>query len=467
MEIVKLSAKSIREKVLNKEITCEEVVKAFIEQIEKNKEYNAILEVYSDAVDYAKEIDKQISAGAKGKLAGVPVIVKDNILVEGKTGSCGSKLLKHFVPHYSATVVKKIQSEGAIIIARANMDEFAVGVTTENSSFGATHNSLNKDRVADGSACAVALNMCPVALAGEMASASFSGIYGFKPSYGRVSRFGTVGYTSSLDQVGIYSKSVEDIALMLEVIAGADGSDVITEKIAVEEYSKDLNFNVKDITVGVPFEVVEMMKGMECEENTNQFIALLKENNIKTVDVSIKDAKLSMPTYYTISSAEVASNLARYDGVKYTTRSEKAKNLEEIYVFSRTEGFNADTKRRIMFGNLVISTGHYDLYYRKAKSIQDNITTQMEEALDKCDFIVLPTTIGEAYEIGKKEKDFMSAYKEEMFTILTNLTGVCGITIPFGKGKNGLPLGVQIVSKKFNEANVLKFAKYLEGVLGK
>lgn len=467
MEIVKLSAKSIREKILNKEITCVEVVKAFIEQIEKNKQYNAVLEVYSDAVDYAKEIDKQISAGATGKLAGVPVIVKDNILVEGKTSSCGSKMLKHFVPHYSATVVKKILSEGAIIIGRANMDEFAVGTTTENSAFGVTHNPENMDRVADGSACAVALDMCPIALGGEIGPASFCGVYGLKSTYGRISRFGTVGYSSSLDQVGIYSKSVEDIALMLEVIAGMDGSDCISSKAPVEEYSKDLTLDIKDITVGVPIEVVEMMKGMECEENTNKFIALLKENDIRTIDVSIKDAKLSMPTYFTVTSAEVASNLARYDGVKYTTRSEKAKNLEEIYVFSRSEALNKDTKRRIMFGNFVISTGHYDLYYRKAKSIQDNISSQMEEALEKCDFIVLPTTIGEAYEIGKKESDFMNAYREEMFTILPNLTGVCSLTVPFGKGKTGLPLGIQIVSKKFNEANVLKFAKYLEGVLGK
>ena len=465
MGIIKLSAKEIREKVLNKEITCEEVVKLFVEQIEKNKEYNAVLEVYADAVDYAKEIDKQIQNGVIGKLAGVPVIVKDNILVEGKTSSCGSNMLKHFVPHYGSTAVAKIQKEGAIIIARANSDEFAIGSTTENSAYGVTHNPINAERVADGSACAVALNMCPVALAGEVGAASYCGVYGLKPTYGRVSRFGTVGYSSSFDQVGIYAKHVEDMAIVLEVISGCDAKDCISSKREVEEYSKDLSFNT-NVTVGVISEVSEMIKGLDCEDNTKQFIELLNKNNIKTIDVSVKDAKLSLPTYFTVTSAEVSSNLARYDGVKYTTRSENAKNLEEIYKMTRTESFNKDTKRRIMFGNFVISTGNYDKYYRKAKSIQDNIASQMEQALESCDFIVMPTTCGEAYEIGKKDKDFMNAYKEEMFTILPILTGVCAISVPFGKGKNGLPLGVQIVSKKFNEASILKFAKYLEGVLG-
>ena len=466
MEIVKLSAIEIRQKVLNKELTCVEVVKAFIDQINSNKKYNAVLEVYSDALDYAKEIDKQIQSGTVGKLAGVPVIVKDNILVEGKTSSCGSNMLKNFVPHYCSTAVSKIQKEGAIIIARANMDEFAIGTTTENSAYGATLNPISEDRVADGSACAVALDMCPIALAGEVGGASYCGIYGLKPTYGRVSRFGVVGYSSSLDQIGIYGKKVEDIALMLEVIAGCDAKDCISSKKAVDEYSKDLTLS-GDVTIGIPSEVAEMMKGMDCEQNTNQFISILKQNNIKTVDVSIKDAKLSLPAYYTVTSAEVASNLARYDGVKYTTRSEKAKNLEEIYKLSRSECFNKDTKRRIMFGNLVISSGHYDLYYRKAKSIQDNITSQMDKALESCDFIVMPTTCGQAYKVGKKDNDFMAAYKEEMFTILPILTGVCAMSIPFGKGKDGLPLGIQIVSKKFNEAGILKFAKYLEGVLGK
>lgn len=466
MDIIKLSAKEIKEKVLNKEITCEQVVKAFIEQIENNKEYNAVLEVYSDAVEHAKEIDKQIQNGVVGKLAGVPVIVKDNILVEGKTSSCGSNFLKHFVPHYNSTVASKIQSEGAIIIGRANMDEFAIGSTTENSAYGVTLNPANKERVADGSACAVALNMCPIALGGEIGAASNCGVYGLKPTYGRVSRFGTVGYSSSLDQVGIYAKNVEDVAIMLEVIAGRDVKDCISYNEKVDEYSQDLSFDGK-ATVGLVKEVVEMMKGLDCEENTNKFVSMLKENNIKTIDVSIKDAHLSMPAYYTITSAEVASNLARYDGVKYTTRSENAKNLEEIYKMSRSEAFNKDTKRRIMFGNFVISSGRYDLYYRKAKSIQDNITNQMEKALECCDFIVLPTTKGEAYGIGTKDKDFMKAYSEDAFTILPLLTGVCAISIPFGKGKTGLPLGIQIVSKKFNETGILKFAKYLEGVLGK
>ena len=465
MGIIKLSAKEIREKVLNKEITCEEVVKAFIEQIEKNKEYNAVVEVYADAVEYAKAIDKQIQSGVVGKLAGVPVIVKDNILVEGKTSSCGSNMLKHFTPHYGSTAVAKMQKEGAIIVARANMDEFAIGSTTENSAYGATLNPIKSERVADGSACAVALDMCPIALAGEVGAASYCGVYGFKPTYGRVSRYGTVGYSSSLDQVGIYAKSIEDIAIMLEVISGHDAKDCISAKREVEEYSKDLSFNV-NATVGIVSEISEMMKGLDCEENTKQFIDLLKKNNIKTIDVSIKDAQLSLPTYFTVTSAEVSSNLARYDGVKYTTRSENARNLEEIYKMTRSEAFNKDTKRRIMFGNFVISTGNYDKYYRKAKSIQDNITSQMEQVFESCDFVVMPTTCGEAYEIGKKDKDFMGAYKEEIFTILPILTGVCAISIPFGKGKNGLPLGVQIVSKKFNEANILKFAKYLEGVLG-
>lgn len=475
MDILKLSAKEIREKILSKELTCEQVVSSFIEQIKKNERYNAVLEVFDDSIEKAKEMDRKIANGFTGKLAGVPVIIKDNILYKGKICSCSSKFLKDYVAQYDATVVEKMLKHGAIIIGRANMDEFAMGSSTENSAFGVTHNPIDFDRVpggsSGGSACAVALDMCPIALGTETGGsvrqpASYCGIYGLKPSYGRISRYGVVAFASSLDQVGIFSKNVLDNALMLEVLAGQDEHDSTSARVDVDDYSCELNLEPTEIKVGVPKEIVEMIKGMPCEQNMHNFIDMLKSQKIEVVETSIKDIELGLPTYYIIAPAEATSNLERFDGVKYTMRSASASNLQEIYKESRSEGFGKEVKRRIMLGNYVLSSGYYDAYYKKAKTIQGELINQFDKAFDDCDIIIMPTTIGEAFKIGSKSQNPVDTYKEDIFTVTANIAGLPSLSIPFGKGENGLPLGIQIISKKFNEKTIYKLAKFLEDKIG-
>lgn len=474
-EIIDLSAIEIRDKILTKELSAEQVCKAFIEQIKKCEKYNAVLEIFDDAIEKAKEMDKKISSGFRGKLVGVPIIIKDNILYKGKKCSCSSKFLENYIAQYDSTVIKKVLNAGAIIIGRANMDEFAMGSSTENSAFGVTHNPLDFDRVpggsSGGSACAVALNMCPISLGTETGGsvrqpASYCGIYGLKPSYGRISRYGIVAFASSLDQVGIFSKNVLDNALMLEVIAGKDECDSTSADEKVEEYSKILDENISKFTIGVPHEILEMIKGMPCENNISKFLSLLKLNGIKVVDISIKDISLGLATYYIIAPAEATSNLARFDGVKYTTRSDDARNLQEIYKKSRSEGFGCEVKRRIMLGNYVLSSGYYDAYYKKAKAVQHELIKEFEDAFKGCDIIIMPTTIGEAFKIGSKSKNPVDTYKEDIFTVTANIAGLPSLSIPFGKGDNGLPLGIQLMAKKFDEATIYKFAKFIETKIG-
>lgn len=469
MEITKLSAIELRDEILKRNLSCYEVAKAFIDNIKKYESYNAVLEIFDDALQNAKAMDKKIAEGFNGKLAGVPVIIKDNILFKDKICSCGSNFLKNYKAEYNSTVVKKLIDEGAIILGRANMDEFAMGSSTENSAFGITHNPIAFDRVpggsSGGSACAVALDMCPISLGTETGGsvrqpASYCGIYGLKPTYGRISRYGVVAFASSLDQVGIFSKNIEDNALMLEVLAGHDENDETSAKVKVDDYKKF--DNAKSIKIGVPIEILNMTKGLECEKNFANFIEFLKKLNLEVVPVSIKNIELALATYYILAPAEATSNLARFDGVKYTSRSETAKTLQEIYKQSRSQGFGKEVKRRIMLGNYVLSSGYYDAYYNKAKAVQGLLIEQCDEAFKKCDVLVMPTTLGEAYKIGSKPSDPVETYKEDVFTVTANIVGCPSLSIPFGKGKSGLPLGIQLFGKKFDEKTIYSLAKLIQ-----
>ena len=470
MEIIKLSALEIREKILSGELSSQEVTTAFIDQINKNQKYNAVLEVFDDAILQAKTMDEKIKNGFKGKLAGVPIIIKDNILYEGKICSCGSEFLKDYVAQYNATVIDKLLQAGAVIIARANMDEFAMGSSTENSAFGITHNPLDFDRVpggsSGGSSAAVALDMCPIALGTETGGsvrqpASYCGIYGLKPSYGRISRYGVVAFASSLDQVGIFSKNVYDNALMLEVLAGEDKNDMTCAKVPVDDYT-DGDWSCKKIKVGLPKEILNLAKGLPCEENLKNFVKWLKSKEIEIVDISLPNIDIALPVYYIIAPAEATSNLARFDGVKYTSRAKNAKNLDEIYKMSRSEGFGKEVKRRIMLGNYVLSSGYYDAYYKKAKRIQGELIKQFNRAFESCDIIIMPTTLAEAYKIGSKSDNPVDTYKEDIFTVTANIVGIPSLSIPFGKGEHGMPLGVQLMARKFNEKTIYNLAKFLE-----
>ncbi|MBO5954468.1 MAG: Asp-tRNA(Asn)/Glu-tRNA(Gln) amidotransferase subunit GatA, partial [Clostridia bacterium] len=360
--MIELGIVELRNKILNGEITSEQITREYMSAIEQSKT-NAIVEVFADAVEQAMAMDKKIASGFSGKLAGVPIIIKDNILMKGKKSSAGSKILKDYVAEYTSTVVNKLLNEGAVIIARSNMDEFAMGSGTETSFHGKTLNPHDLTRVpggsSGGSAAAVAENLCAAALGTDTGGSvrqpsSYCGTVAIKPTYGRVSRFGVIAYASSFDQVGPMTKNVEDNALLLEVLSGADSNDETSVDSRQENFSLELNKSIAGMRVGVINSVEDMVKGLDSEKNYNEMKEFLKNNGAEIVPVEISNLELVLPVYYIIADAEATSNLARYDGVKYTYRSEDAKNLEEIYKKSRSEGFGMEVQRRIMLGNYVL-----------------------------------------------------------------------------------------------------------------
>lgn len=459
----------IREKIKNKEFSSEEVTRAYIDEIKKSQ-VNAVIEIFDDAISQAQKMDKKIENGFCGKLAGVPILVKDNILIKGKHASAGSKMLKDYIAEYTSTVAKKLLDEGAVILGRANMDEFAMGSGTETSFYGKTLNPFDHTRVpggsSGGSACAVASNLCAGALGTDTGGSirqpsAYCGCVGMKPTYGRVSRFGVIAFASSLDQVGPITKNVEDNALLLKVLSGEDEHDETARKIPVEDYSKYLGKDVKGLKVGVVKTITTLTHGLDIEKSYLDAIEFLKNNGAEIVDIDIPNIDLSLPIYYIIAPAEATSNLARYDGVKYTMRSKDAKNLEEIYTKTRTEGFGKEVKRRIMLGNYVLSSGYFDAYYNKAKSLQGKLKRQFESVFEKCDVIITPTAKGEAFKIGEKANP-VDAYKEDIFTVSANIVGVPAISVPYGKGANGLPMGLQFLAKPFDEGKLYQVADFIE-----
>lgn len=467
--MVELGIVEIRNKILKGELTSEQITKEFLSEL-KHSKINAVVEVFSDALANAIEMDKKIKAGFKGKLAGVPIIIKDNMLYKGHGASASSLILKDYVAEYTSTAVQKMLNEGAVIIARANMDEFAMGSGTETSYYGKTLNPLDHSRVpggsSGGSAASVCANYCAASLGTDTGGSirqpsAYCGTVGIKPTYGRVSRYGIIAFASSLDQVGPITKNVEDNALLLEVLSGHDEKDETSSVLPVEKYTSYLNKPIKNLKVGVISGVEKMVEGMEVESHYNNFKKFLQKNGAQLVDVDISNMDLVLPVYYIIAPAEAASNLARYDGVKYTRRSDKATNLEEIYKYSRTEGFGAEVKRRIMLGNYVLSSGYFDAYYNKARALQAKLREDFLKAFEKCDVMILPTAKGEAFKISSKLNP-VDAYKEDIFTVSANITGCPAISIPFGAGENGLPIGMQIVAPHFKEGILYTVADYVE-----
>lgn len=453
------------------QVTPSQITKYYLQRIKQFEHKNAVIETFDDAITSAEYWDKQYYQGkVSQKLAGIPILIKDNIMYKGKISSCASAFLKHYVAQYTSTAVQKLLDEGAIILGRVNMDEFAMGGSCEKSIYGATLNALDDSRVAGGSsggsAVAVALDLCAAALGSDTGGsvrqpASFNGVVGLKGSYGRISRYGLIAFASSLDQIGPITKSVEDAALLMQILSGYDSNDMTSSKQPVKPYFDDIKPSVKDKTFAVVDEVEALYSKTPYYTHYTKLIDWLQSQGVKIKHVSIKDYELSLPVYYIIAPAEACSNLGRFDGVKYTTRSDKAKNITEVYELSRTEGFGKEVKRRIMLGNFVLSSGYYDAYYVKAKRIQQLLTTRLEKALAECDAIIMPTTYGEAFKIGERQ-DPVKMYAEDMFTIIANLTGVPAISVPYSKGTSGLPLGIQVVGKRFDEQTVLDVASYIQ-----
>ncbi len=464
------SLKEIQFDLSNSTITCVELTQSYLKRIEEKKELNAFLEVFEKtALEKAKAVDEKIKTKSQGKLAGMVIAIKDNICYKDHKLSASSKILENFESLFSATVVERLLAEDAIIIGRTNCDEFAMGSSNENSAFGKVLNSLDVTRVpggsSGGSAVAVAADLCLTSLGTDTGGsirqpASFCGIVGLKPSYGRVSRHGAVAYASSFDQIGPFAKNVEDVALMMEVMSGKDEYDSTASSLPVPAYSKELETVQPKIKIAYIKECFNS-KGLdeEIKNNIQQLLDKLKTAGhlVEAVDFSYLD--YLVPTYYVLTTAEASSNLARYSGVHFGYQSKKATDTESVYKKSRSEGFGMEVKRRIMLGTFILSSGYYDAYYSKAQRMRRLIINKTNEILTDFDFIVMPTTPSTAFKIGQKTKDPIAMYLEDIYTVQANITGLPAISLPLGTHSNGMPFGVQFMSKKFSESELLKFSK--------
>ncbi len=452
--------------------SCVALVNSYIETAEAKKNLNIFLELFkTSALEKAKLVDEKIKSKTTGRLAGMVIAMKDNLCYKGHKVSASSKILEGFESLYSATVVERLLAEDAIIIGRCNCDEFAMGSSNENSAFGNVLNPLDIKRVpggsSGGSAAAVAANMCIAALGTDTGGsirqpASFCGVVGYKPSYGRVSRYGAIAYASSFDQIGPITKTVEDAALIMEVMAGQDEYDSTSSSKPVPSFTKELKNIPAKLRIAYIKDCLEN-EGLNPEIKTriNDIISKLKAagHTVEAVDFPFLD--YLVPTYYVLTTAEASSNLARFDGINFGYRSKNASDLESTYKKSRTEGFGTEVKRRIMLGTFVLSSGYYDAYYSKGQKVRRLLQNKTNEILDKYDFIILPTTPGTAFEFGQKSADPIAMYLEDIFTVQANITGLPAISLPMGKHSNGLPFGVQVIGKNFADADVFAFSDYL------
>ena len=470
-----LSANKIKEKIIKKEITAQEVIEELFEWIDiKEPLIKAYLCLDKDgAVLKAKEIDKKLSNGDKvGLLAGVPVALKDNICTAGMKTTCASKILENFIPPYDAFVVKRIKEEDAIIIGKTNLDEFAMGSSNENSAFHITRNPWDTDCIpggsGGGSAAAVAADMAFMALGSDTGGSvrqpsAFCGNVGCKPTYGRVSRSGLVAFASSLDQIGSVTKDVSDAALLLQVVSGRDCFDSTSAAIDVPNYISDIDSVDDNLRIGVPKEFFGEGLNSEVGSAVMDALEIYKRNGAELVDLSLPHCEYAVATYYIIATAEASSNLARYDGVRYGHRSQLSEdNIIDMYSRVRAEGFGSEVKRRILFGNYVLSAGFYEAYYLKASKVRNLIRSDFEEAFKKVDCIICPTCPTQAFKIGEKITDPLQMYLSDIYTIPANLVGIPGISVPCGFTNTGLPIGMQILGKHFDEGGILKVAKLFE-----
>jgi len=450
-------------------ITASGLVNELIKEIASKKNLNIFLEVFEQsALEQAKQVDEKIKSGKAGKLAGVVVSLKDNICYKGHKVSASSKILEGFESLFSATVVERLLAEDAIIIGRTNCDEFAMGSSNENSSKGNVLNPLNEKFVPGGSsggaAASVAAGFCHVALGSDTGGsirqpASFCGVVGFKPTYGRVSRWGLIAYASSFDQIGPITKTVQDAALVTEVIAGADEYDSTASTKPVTQYSKEITGSTKKYKIAYLKDCLEA-NGLDPEVKkavSTQLEEFKKQGHtVEAVDFPYLD--YLVPVYYVLTTAEASSNLSRFDGVHYGYRSQNATDLESTYKKSRSEGFGKEVKRRIMLGTFVLSAGYYDAYYSKGQKVRKLLQEKTLEILKNYDFIITPSTPGTAFEFGKNSADPIKMYLEDIFTVQANIAGVPAISVPCGNHSNGLPMGIQIMANYFEEGKLFEFA---------
>ena len=473
MDYTKLSLLEISKKIYKREVTSEEVTLQIIEKIKSTQNLNALNSYnFENALEDAKKIDERLANGEElPVLAGVPIVIKDNINIKGLKTTCSSKMLENFVSIYDATVVEKLKSQGAVIVGKANMDEFAMGSSNENSAFGPVLNPHDTTRVpggsSGGSAASVAAYQCYASLGTDTGGsirepASFCGVVGLKPTYGRVSRYGVVAFASSLDQVGPITRTVKDNAVMLSAIAGYDPKETTSKQITVPDYLNEIKDNIKGLKIGVAKEFFALGMDEEVQKAINNAIEFYRANGAEIVEVSLKDIDLALSAYYIISSAEATSNLDRFDGIRYGFRAKEYSDLVDLYYKTRTQGFGKEVKRRIMLGNFVLSSGYYDEFYGKAKKAQQVISAEFEKAFESCDVLISPTSPSVAFKIGEKSNDHIKMYLSDVYTVPVNIAGLPAISFPCAKDHDGMPIGLQLIGKKFDEAILYTLANYFE-----
>ena len=474
MTLNQLTAHEAINLIRKKKITAYEVVQDIFNQIDKVDNFIKAFLILNkkEALKQAKKIDIKVKNGDKiPSLAGVAVAVKDLIATRGMETTCGSKILKGFVPPYNATVINRLKEAGAIIIGKTNMDEFAMGSSTENSAFGPTHNPWDLGRVpggsSGGSTAAVAADETFVALGTDTGGsvrqpASLCGMVGLKPTYGRVSRYGLVAYASSLDQIGPITKDVTDCALLMKVISGHDNMDSTSVNLEVPDYLKSCQKGIKDLKIGVPREYFIEGIDPEVKDALDKALKIFEKLGAKIEEASLPHTEYSLPTYYLIATAEASSNLAKYDGVQYGYRTENYENLSSMYQRSRSEGFGSEVKRRIMLGTYALSSGYYDAYYLKAQKVRTLIKEDFDKAFSKYDILITPTSPTPAFKLKEKVLDPLTMYLSDIYTVPINLAGIPAISLNCGYSKSNLPIGLQIIGKHFSEEIILRAAYNFE-----
>ncbi|WP_369800220.1 Asp-tRNA(Asn)/Glu-tRNA(Gln) amidotransferase subunit GatA [Anaerosalibacter sp. Marseille-P3206] len=469
LDLTKLSAIELRQKLIDKEVSSVEIVKSHIKKIEEmESSIGAFITTNGEeALKTAELVDKKIANNEEiGYLAGIPIGIKDNIVTNGIKTTCGSKMLENFVPPYDATVIEKIKGEDGIIIGKTNMDEFAMGSSTETSYFKVTKNPHDLERVpggsSGGSAAAVASFEVPLSLGSETGGsvrepASFCGIVGIKPTYGLVSRYGLIAFASSLDQIGTFGRNVSDAALLLNAISGLDRRDstsVSKEKI---DYTKATVEGIKGMRLALPKEYFGEGIDKSVKERVYNAVKVLESLGAEIEEISLPYTDYALSCYYLISTSEASSNLARLDGVRYGYRAEKYDDLEELYINSRTESFGEEVKRRIMLGTYALSSGYYDAYYEKAQKVRTLIKRDFDKTFEKFDAIISPTAPILPFRIGEKTDDPLAMYMSDILTVSVNLAGVCALSVPCGFVE-GLPVGLQLIGNRFEEEKIIKLA---------
>jgi aspartyl-tRNA(Asn)/glutamyl-tRNA(Gln) amidotransferase subunit A len=470
LKLYELTIHELKDLIDEKKVTAVEITKSIFDRIKKveNKIESYITLIEERAIKEAEDIDKEINNGEiKGNLVGIPMAIKDNICTKNILTTCASNMLSDFKPPYDAFVIEKLKQAGTIMIGKLNMDEFAMGSSTENSYFKKTKNPYNLERVpggsSGGSAAAVAADEAIFTLGSDTGGsirqpAAFCGVVGIKPTYGTVSRYGLIAFASSLDQIGSITKDVTDCALVLNSIAGYDNRDSTSVKREYPNFTEALINNIKGLKIGIPEEYFKEGINQEVKSTVLKAIETMAKLGAEYKNFSLPAADYALPAYYLLSSAEASSNLARYDGVKYGYRAKEYEDLQELYIKSRSEGFGEEVKRRIMLGTYALSSGHYDAYYKKAQQVRTVVKEKFDEAFEKYDIIATPVAPTTAFNFGEKSSDPLQMYLGDICTISANIAGLPAITIPCGFDNDGMPIGLQLIAREFDEETLLRAA---------